>query len=101
MNDYLTLHWVQSAIGKMAFSRRLLVWNSFRYHLGENVKELLAGKIDQLIVPGGCTKYIQAPDVCWNHPFKEAVTGRYDRGWKMESILSLKVETCMHLAQEN
>ena len=27
-----------------------------------------------LIIPGGCTKYIQAPDVVWNKPFKANVT---------------------------
>ena len=52
MNDDLTLHWVQSVIGKSAFSRRLLMSDSFRCHLGENVKkELLAGQADQLMVP--------------------------------------------------
>ena len=36
-----------------------------------------------VVVPGGCTKYIQAPDVCWNVPFKELVTERYDE-WMAE-----------------
>ena len=36
-----------------------------------------------VVVPGGCTKYIQAPDVCWNAPFKELVTERYDE-WMAE-----------------
>ena len=40
--------------------------------LNPAVKDLLnKGKIDSVIVPGGCTKYIQAPDVCWNKPMKE------------------------------
>ncbi|CAH3162370.1 unnamed protein product [Porites lobata] len=26
----------------------------------------------------GCTKYIQAPDLCWNKPFKAACTEKYD-----------------------
>ena len=30
-----------------------------------------------VVVLGGCTKYIQAPDVCWNAPFKEMVTEKY------------------------
>ena len=33
--------------------------------------------VDQVIVPGGCTKYIQAPDVCLNRPFKAFVTEKY------------------------
>ena len=34
--------------------------------------------VDQVIIPGGCAKYVQAPDVCWNKPFKELVTERYN-----------------------
>ena len=39
----------------------------------DKVKEINA---DMLIVPGGCTKYTRAPDVCWNASFKELVTER-------------------------
>lgn len=31
-----------------------------------------------VVVPGGCTKYIQAPDVSWNKPFIGRLTDRYD-----------------------
>ena len=27
-------------------------------------------KFESVIVPGGCTKYIQAPDFVWNKPFR-------------------------------
>lgn len=30
-----------------------------------------------MIVPVGCTKYIQAPDVSWNKPFKASRTEKY------------------------
>ncbi|KAL3068865.1 hypothetical protein niasHS_015656 [Heterodera schachtii] len=30
------------------------------------------------VIPGGTTKYIQAPDVCWNAPFKEAIRKLYN-----------------------
>ena len=46
----------------------------------DKVKE---NNTDMVVVPGGCTKYIQAPDVCWNAPFKELVTERYDE-WMAE-----------------
>ena len=29
-----------------------------------------AKKIDTVLIPGGCTKYIQTPNVSWNKPFK-------------------------------
>ena len=41
-------------------------------------EELVPSKIDTVIIPGGCTKYIPAPDVVWNKPFKAKVTEQYD-----------------------
>lgn len=29
--------------------------------------------ITTAVIPGGCTKYIQAPDVMWNQPFKQSL----------------------------
>ena len=40
-------------------------------------------------IPGGCTKYIQAPDVCWNKPFKANGTEMYDQ-WLSEEGLNLE-----------
>ena len=34
--------------------------------------------IDNVIIPGGCIKYIQASDVCWNKPFKVRMTELVD-----------------------
>ena len=74
MNEDLTLDWVQGVLGKFSFTRRMLAWDSFRCHVMDTIKEELArSKIDPVIVPGGCTKYLQAPDVVWNKPFKEKV----------------------------
>ena len=43
------------------------------------MKGLLSkGLIDPAIVPGGCTKFIQAPDVSWNKPMKELLCESYD-----------------------
>ena len=79
MNEDLTLQWVQRVLGQFAFNRRLLAWDSFKCHITDDTKkELSRSKIDSVIVPGGCTKYIQAPDVVWNKPFKARVTEKYD-----------------------
>lgn len=48
-------------------------------------KELNEIKVDQVIIPGGCTKYVQAPDVCWNKPFKAKVTELYDQ-WLSDGV---------------
>ena len=36
-------------------------------------------KMNVDIVPGGCTKYIQASDVCWNKPFKARMAELYNQ----------------------
>ena len=52
----------------------------------DSVKEAVkTSNSDLVIVPGGCTKYIQAPDVCWNKPFKEFFGTKYDH-WMAEGV---------------
>ena len=49
------------------------------------VKEALRqASVDAALVPGGCTKYIQAPDVSWNKPFKNLCQIAYD-DWTAET----------------
>ena len=38
---------------------------------------LKAKKIDTILIPGGCTKYIQAPGVNWDKLFKAICTEKY------------------------
>ena len=42
-------------------------------------KDLKEMNVDSMIIPGGCTKYIEAPDMCWNKPFKARMIGLYDQ----------------------
>ena len=74
MNTELTQVWINSVLGAFSFNRRLLAWDSYdaipRIAL---MSPLKAKKVDRVIVPGGCTKYIQAPDVSWNKPFKASL----------------------------
>ena len=47
--------------------------------MAEDVKICLKEiNAESVIVTGGCTKYIQAPDLVWNKPFKQRVTEPYD-----------------------
>ena len=39
---------------------------------------LKAEKIDTVLIPGGCTKYIQALGLSWNKLFKAICTEKYD-----------------------
>ena len=53
---------------------------------------LKSSKIDQVIIPGGCMKYIQAPDLVWNKPFKAICTRKYDEWLAEEGILNETAE---------
>ena len=79
MNTELTNQWENYVLGSFTFYRRILAWDSYQCHIGDSViKSLNAKKVDMVIVPGGRTKYIQAPVVLWNKPFEEACTENDD-----------------------
>ena len=59
MNDSLPAKNLNSVLENSMFSRRLLVWDSFRSHISEARKtELNKLKLDTAVVPGACTKFI-------------------------------------------
>ena len=61
MNDSVTVNYLQSIIGSLSFGQRLLVWDSYKCHISETVKaEVSCLQLKTAVVPGGCTKYIQA-----------------------------------------
>ena len=91
MDAELTKVWVDSVVGAFAFNRRLLAWDSYECHMEDKITESLnSKKVDRVIVPGGCTKYIQAPDVRWNKPFKAGCTE------KCNEWLETKNQNCMN-----
>ena len=57
----------------------MLAWDSYEDHPTDNVKKALTkSKIETVILVGGCSKYIHAPDVVWNRPFKGRIKEFYD-----------------------
>ena len=70
--------------------RLLLVWDEFRAHKTERVKVCVdqTCNTDLVIVPGGCTGMLQAPDISWNKPFKE----RYTELWNEWFINLIKLK---------
>ena len=55
----------------------------------DTVKEKVnENNVDMIVVPGGCTKYIQALDVCWNSPFKGLVTENMMQGCESSTSTS-------------
>ena len=86
MNEDLTLEYVKYVIGSFAFGKRFIAWDSFGCHMLESVKKALKSvNVPTAIIPGGCTKHIQAPHVSWNKPFKSYITEKYDQ-WLAEGI---------------
>uniref|UniRef100_A0A914HAP0 HTH CENPB-type domain-containing protein n=1 Tax=Globodera rostochiensis TaxID=31243 RepID=A0A914HAP0_GLORO len=79
MDNELTTKYLEEVFGKCFFGSRLLIWDSFRCHISEATKQTLRRlAIHSAVVPGGTTKYIQAPDVCWNAPFKNTINEQYN-----------------------
>jgi len=75
MNTDLAHVCIDKVLGAFSVQRRFLAWDSYECHNEDTVERK---KIDVAVVPGGCTKYIQAPDVPWNKTFKAECTKRYD-----------------------
>lgn len=79
MNYELTSQWIDQVLGSFSFSRRLLAWDTYSCHIeGSATTSLKNKKIDLVLIPGGCTRYIQAPDVSWNKPFTQHCAEFYD-----------------------
>ena len=78
-NGDLTSEFLQKIVGSSMFGKRLLAWDSYRCHISDATKKQLKKlQIDTAVISGGCTKFIQAPDVYWNAPFKSKVRQFYE-----------------------
>lgn len=59
MNEYLTMRWINKIVGRFAFSKGLLSWDSYESHLTDPLKNLLTEMNNKsVIVTEGCTNYI-------------------------------------------
>lgn len=67
MNDETTAEYLNKIVGQFGkfFGKRLLVWDSFRSHISESTKKQLKKlDLDTVVVPGGCTGFIQVCYLC-------------------------------------
>ena len=70
VKDWLNSIWIK--VGGLLRKRNLLVWDSFRAHLSDNVKRVLkSSRTDVAVIPGGMTSLLQPLDVGVNKPFKD------------------------------
>ena len=74
MDNPLTEDFLRRILGPLSFGQRMIICDSFRCHISNDTKAVLSElNTHQAVVPGGCTKYVQAPDVSWNKPFKASI----------------------------
>ena len=87
MDNDLTVNLTNTVLGHFSFQRRLLAWETYECHMMPVIEQSRKGKkINIVMIPGGWTKIIQAPDVSWNKPFKAMCTEKYDEWLKAEGI---------------
>lgn len=60
-NDDVIALWISKTFNDLESTfNRLLIWDAFRAHCSDDTKKLLKKKkIDQAVIPGGCTGLIQ------------------------------------------
>ena len=92
MNEELVLKFLRQVLRMFSFKKRVLAWDNFETYMIEDVKKLLKQmKTDDSLIPGGCTKYVQAPDVVWNKTFKGHIMESYDE-WLASGAFDSRVE---------
>ena len=83
VNEVIIKWWIKH-VWRRAEERKMLVWDSFRAHRTEDVKELVSRRgefgtnSDMVVIPGGCTGILQPADVSWNKPFKAFIQDKWD-----------------------
>ena len=79
MDESGVKEWIRQCLPRTQnHEQSLLVWDSFRAHLTEDVKAALKQrKIDVAVIPGGLTPILQPLDKCLNKPFKDSIRRKY------------------------
>ena len=83
MDESLILEWINEVWNKrpgaLLRSNSLLVWDQFRAHLCDQVKQKLHSiRSHQAVIPGGCTSILQPLDVSINKPFKSSIREQWN-----------------------
>ena len=82
MDETLVGEWLEEVWGArpggLRNAKSLLVWDQFRAHLCDSVKQKLSQQnTRQAVIPGGCTSLLQPLDVSLNKPFKNGIRKRW------------------------
>ena len=78
VKDWLNVVWNKRQNATLR-RRSLLVWDQFRAHLTQQVKqETVKLNTDLAVIPGGLISVLQPLDVCLNKPFKEKMRQKWN-----------------------
>ena len=78
MFDWIKECWLTRSSYEENPESSLLIFDSARSHLTENVKAELKRTSKIAVIPGGLTRFLQPLDVSVNKPFKENLRRHWD-----------------------
>jgi len=87
MDEAGVKEWIHQCLSRTTRNEQsLLVWDSFRAHLTDEVKaDLNRQRIDVAVIPGCLTPVLQPLNKCLNKPFKDNVRRKY-LVWMISSL---------------
>ena len=84
MTSSIMVSWIDWLASRFnAQERKMLIMDSHRSHMTDDVKVACKShNIDIIMIPGGCTKYLQPLDLTVNRSFKSKLKQQYHRSMK-------------------
>ena len=80
MNKEFTLLYLKRVICSFSFQKKLLAWDTFEVYVTEPAKKLLKEmRIDNALIPGRFTKYIQTSNLLFKIPLRGCIIELYDK----------------------
>ena len=75
MNETLTAEWIKQIWGPPQTNKRMLVWDSYKYHISACMKKAVQNTNTIMdVVPGGSTKLVQPANVSRNAPLQGCIS---------------------------
>ncbi|CAJ0590592.1 unnamed protein product [Cylicocyclus nassatus] len=84
MKDWIRECWLTRPNAAQEPSRSMLIFDSARSHLSDEVKTEIESVSKIAVIPGGLTKFLQPLDVAVNKPFKDNLRKHWD-AWMADS----------------
>ena len=80
MNKEFTLLYLKRVICSFSFQKKFLAWDTFEVYVTEPAKKLLKEmRIDDALIPGRFTKYIQTSNLLFKIRLKGCIIELYDK----------------------